>query len=674
MKLSFSMLLRFFLSIFIGLSFACSFAIPYFRDETYTLLDKFSLVAVPAFALTFVTYYIFSREKWTQISFSSRLILFGLAFAAATIWSFSTYADSVLQSMTDIVSLTVLLLILLFPSAPFLEKPMKTKDLFRLMLGWLSAAAVSFFITGFLSNFYTALYQVALLAVLSQLILGVLFFYMIGRIQSFMQKSAADFWIAFSLCALLLVFQGMIFWMGLRFPKMFTANIFLLEGRQIILFALTSIISLPWLAWILYRMQDSVFHHFLFQNKFDVFVRENLSGLTLASLFFGLYFLIGSVLNSPGFDVDDVFFDSDGFIWRYRLTTEHWQDFYWRSVHPLALLILKPGVALLSIFLHGNMHFAAIALTALAGAACVFLAWMFMKEILQDNVSALMMAFLLGISTSHLIFGSLIETYIFLAAATLFFFVLLQKENRSLPLLVSVGVMTMGMTLTNFAQTVIALFGAKPNFKFIFKFVFTVVVSVISLTLVSNLFYPNANPYFFVPSSFLAEEQNVRAVSVNRAQALVRAFLFNNIVAPSPLLSYKDIPFTQFRFYRAEDYKISEYSTPLQTVTGWTWASLLALAAIFFVKDFKSQNIKLTLSLLGCIAFNLLLHLRYGKELFLYSPNWTYAVVLLMGLAWKNLLPRTWFQVLLIAFFALLILNNAALIYTIMDVSSPYMY
>jgi hypothetical protein len=219
---------------------------------------------------------------------------------------------------------------------------------------------------------------------------------------------------------------------------------------------------------------------------------------------------------------------------------------------------------------------------------------------------------------------------------------------------------------------VIALFGTRPNLKNVLKYIFIVVVLVVSLTLVSNLFYPNASPYFFVPSSFRAEEQNVRAVSLNRAQALVRAFLFNNIVAPSPLLSHKDIPFTQFRFYRAEDYKISAYSTPLQSTTGWIWFAFLAVAAIFFVKDFRSQNMRLSLSLLGCVFLNLLIHLKYGKELFLYSPNWTYAIVLLLGISWKNLLAHKWFQILLIAFLVLLMFNNAALLYTIMKDSVPY--
>jgi hypothetical protein len=230
----------------------------------------------------------------------------------------------------------------------------------------------------------------------------------------------------------------------------------------------------------------------------------------------------------------------------------------------------------------------------------------------------------------------------------------------------------MGITLTNFAQILIALFGARPDWKFVFRYVVIVVTLVVSLTLVSNLFYPNASPYFFVPSSFLAERQNVREVSVNRVQALVRAFAFNNIVAPTPLLSHKDIPFTQFRFYRAEDGSISGYDTPLQTAAGWAWALLLAAAVIFFVKDFKSHDLKMTLSLLGCVGFNFLLHLRYGKELFLYSPNWTYAIVLLLGISWRSLLPQRWFQILLMAFLTVLLLNNMDLIRTIMSVSAPY--
>ena len=370
MKFSLSGILRVILSFLIGLSFAFAFAFPYFSDKTYTLLDKFSLVAVPTVALTFVVYYLFYLAKWEQVSFEA-------------------------------------------------------KDYFRLLSGWLLAGIASFFVTGFLANFYTQPYQIASLAALSQLVFGLFFYYVIGRIIRFMQKDLVEFGITSFLFVLLLAFEVMIFRMGSQFPKLFNPNFFVLEGKEVTLFIIVSVISLPGLAWTIYRLREPALYHSLIQNKFIAFVRGNLSGLTLSALFFELYFLIGSILNFPNFDVDDIFFDADGFIWRYRLTTDHWQDFYWRSVHPLALLILRPPVNLLSVFLNGNQPFAAIVLTASAGAACVFLAWLLMKDVLQDNLSALIVAFLLGVSTSHLIFGSLIETYIFLAVATLLFFVLI---------------------------------------------------------------------------------------------------------------------------------------------------------------------------------------------------------------------------------------------------------
>ena len=66
MKFSLSIMLRAVLSFLIGLSFAFAFAFPYFSDETYTLLDKFFLVAVPSVALTFVIYYLLPFAKWEQ--------------------------------------------------------------------------------------------------------------------------------------------------------------------------------------------------------------------------------------------------------------------------------------------------------------------------------------------------------------------------------------------------------------------------------------------------------------------------------------------------------------------------------------------------------------------------------------------------------------------------------
>jgi hypothetical protein len=169
----------------------------------------------------------------------------------------------------------------------------------------------------------------------------------------------------------------------------------------------------------------------------------------------------------------------------------------------------------------------------------------------------------------------------------------------------------------------------------------------------------------------LAERQNIFPLTMLRVQALVRNFIFYNVVAPQPILYFGDIPFTQFRFFKPEIDKLSSYDTFLQTFTSWFWLALLTLAFISFWMHFKqNKHLKFIFALLGCILLNVMLHLRYGKELFLYSPNWTYALILLLGLAWNGFSKQKWFLSVLLIFLFFLAANNAVLLHTLVNVSS----
>lgn len=619
MKSTLSFATRLFFSLLPGLAVASAFASSYANADNYAALDRLALFIFPAVSVAFLAYFLL---QWSEAKIN--------------------------------------------------ELARERAGYLRLLGAWLLGSVVAYLATGFLENFYRDPLQIFWLSLFAQIGFGALADEVLDRAGAILRRRPLDFGIAAALFFALACFTFGIFSMNSRFPVLFAPETFLLGNKSAILFLLADVFSLPLLAWTLSRMARTADQPAV--NQFIRFFRKRLPGLLLASVFFYLYLLIGSVLNFEKFDVDDIFFDADGFIWRYRLITEHWQDFYWRSVHPLALLLLRPATHFIAFFLGGDLHFSAILLTALTGAACVFLTWQFMRDALSNEPAALIMAALLGLSASHLFFGSLIETYIFLAAAALATFVLMQRGNFSPPLLISAGVFTLGMTLTNFAQTLIAVFCAKPNFKFIVKYAAIVAALTITLMLVGNVFYPNASPYFFVPSSLLAEEENVYPLSSSRAVALVRAFAFNNFAAPTPLTSFKDIPFTQFRFYRPEDGLLGRYNTPLQSATEKVWIALLLLAAIFFVKDFKSQPRHLILALFGCLFVNLIIHLRYGKELFLYSANWTYAVTLLLGFSWKSLLKHPWFQITLVAFLILLMFNNAALLQTLMNVSAVHVH
>ena len=661
------------ISLLVGLSTALVLAVRFFHYQDYNSFDQFFLVGVPAFALTCIAYLLLShfREFINSIKLPAGRLRTGLAILIAFLLFLFIQKQPVLLLIVNIVLVAALFLGAVYFSKPFIQEWKKGEKLTRILYAWILASTITFFVTGVGSNFYTTFLEVVLLTFFFQIVFSLIAYYLIGKIRLDIQNQS-EFWIAVLLLLLVLAFVVAIFQMGRQFPRLFDADFFLLEGSQVIVFTVVSIFSLPWLAWVLKILETRGLINSLKETKLFNFWDENLPGFLLAGLFFIIYFMLASILNRPIFDVDDIFFDADGLNWRTRLTTENWIDFYWRSIHPLSLLLLRPPIAFISAFLKGDRLSSAMIIVAFTSSLCVFLAWLFLRKTTGNPVFALLVASILGASASHLIFGSLIETYIFLAVSLMLFYVLL-LEGKPFPFLVLAGVPAIGITLTNFAQNVITLFIIKPNIKLIVRYVFIVVVLLIGLSLLNNLLYPGANPFFFVPSGFLAEKQNIFPFNLQRIQAIVRSFLFYNVVAPEPILYTKDIPFTQFRFFKPEIQRLSGYDTLLQTFTASFWLALLVLAVISFVINFRQNKYtRYSIALSACILLNVSFHLRYGKELFLYSPNWTYALILLLGLAWVGVSRYKWFQVLLLLFLICLIANNLSLLYTLMSISASH--
>jgi hypothetical protein len=65
--------------------------------------------------------------------------------------------------------------------------------------------------------------------------------------------------------------------------------------------------------------------------------------------------------------------------------------------------------------------------------------------------------------------------------------------------------------------------------------------------------------------------------------------------------------------------------------------------------------------------------MQYGKDVFLYAANWTYAIILFLALAWRELANKKWFQISLLVFVALLLVNNSRLIFTMLNTSAMHL-
>lgn len=458
------------------------------------------------------------------------------------------------------------------------------------------------------------------------------------------------------LFVILLIWSATLYQTANKFPTLFTTQVKQLVSTQ----------------WIIVTILASILLIITNYTKFH-FIQENKNGILLFLIFLCIYFLFTAIFNQPAFDVDDIFFDADTLLWRRRFATELVRDYYFRSVHPFVLIIIRPLVFFISIVLKGNTLYATFILTALAGATCVFLVWYFVKHFINNQTYPLLIATLFGASTAQLVFSSLIETYIFLASVALLFIIFLLKD-KPLFILVLTGLISFGITISNFGQTVIAHFFVKRNLKQIIIYGLIVTALIVPSTLLNNFIYPDSQPYFWDISTFGSEGHNSFPPTIQRANYLSRVMILHSVVAPQPLILQEEIPFQKVWMFRAsikkDPMRISQYETLLGNILSYTWLGFMLLGGFLFLKNFRTQEQRFSLTFILILLFNFFLHMQYGKDVFLYSVNWTYALILFLSLAWQELAQKNWFQFSLILFISFLFLNNSQLIFTMLTTSA----
>jgi hypothetical protein len=548
---------------------------------------------------------------------------------------------------------------------------------------WLAGSVAAYFLTSFFSNFYPSIYQFTVLSLTFQLFCGTAAFLLLDDILQGLQINwQRDWTMILTLCIafLLSVSAVIISW---QFPGLFDRRILFMDLSRVPLFSVLAFISIGSTAFLLKVLNRYGIHESLKRARFFRFSQENLPGMLLAIFFFFTYFTFAESINFPEFRTLDQFFDADISAWLARLTSTARQDVSMvRAVHPAVLMFLRPLVWFISIFLNGDRLHAVFLLHALAGAACVMLAWLIIKRASGNTTYSLIMASLLGASTSHLLLGSMLETYIYSALALIFFSLLVQSENTSLKFTVPAGVLVFGITVSNFVQTCILYFLKQPHIKVIVKYVLMVVFIILMLNTLQVWLYPNAK-VVFVPANLLIEQRyrfNVFGFSwraLGRFFLIVRAILLYGIVAPKPFILTKELGanFPNFRTFQITigEFHVAGY-TGLADITVKFWMIILATAGILFIWSLLKtpKQMLFPMGLVLCLGFSLILHTVYGDDPLLYSPNWVYALVLFAALSLQKWADHKWLQITMMVFLSLLMIVNLNLIHQIMSISLPF--
>lgn len=411
-------------------------------------------------------------------------------------------------------------------------------------------------------------------------------------------------------------------------------------------------------------------------------LRELMPGILLALVFFSIYLYYGLQLSITKVGLIDNLFDADIPSWQRRIAGADVFDFEMRGPHPYTYFIVRPFGLFLNL-ITGDPLVSATLLNTIAGGAGVYLTWLFVKHRFENDIYALLIAGLFGISTSHAFFSAVVETYIFSAFSLILFLYLLETRKGGTAALIAAGALTFGITMTNFVQNALAFLVMRPRWKEIFRFLaWTVSVSLI-LSYLHAAVYP-ASKLFLLSSSRDNEEKFFQEAIESddwkisgRILLLERTMVLYTVIAPNVFALDDEVGATipQFSFYRVTPGTLaqSKYEGIADILVPIWMLMLLVSGGVIVWKMFQTRRADMPLVFVLCLGFNFALHLIYGKEPFLYSPNWAYALIFLIAYGMEPFSRNRFFQAGFLIFLALLAYNQWQFFAVVLDALGPFL-
>lgn len=681
MKL-FQFLYRVGFSLFIAFTISFSTSVIYFDYSGYeNSIDRIFLVAVPTLAIGFLLFEVFpkfwtwftQRNPWILLAFG----IFALIAAIETVLTVNTSRVYYLGTLAFAITLFTLML----PAAQSMERLRTTHVPLHYLIGFLLSLLFTYGAMGFLSSTLDGRFHIIIFATVLTIIGSIVGYYLVRRAARSFKSGFLGNWLNVFLALVLPIFAAIVFYISTLFPSMFQSWYFQVPLAWIDLYISSAVVAGAWGIIVLEQIEVRGIYQAFRRTKVFSFIKENLPGIYAGFMFFLVNLIIARALNHPTFSLNSIVFEADAGPWFAILGYPEGFNVN-RAVHPLVLISLRPFVRLIGLFM-GEKWFLAplIAIAAVSGSA-VTMAWIFVKRAAQKDTYAFLFAVMLGATASHMLLGSLTETYVFGMASLVFFFLLIQADEKRFSVLIPAGLLVFGITVTNIAQSMIGLFFKKFDFKRLVYYGILLLTMSIALTAFVSVLYPGNQSFFYVPEDLSFEARFSQPVSetpieriVNRTKVVGRTIFLYGALAPTPIEDYtgkkEGNPLIDFKTYDYKDHVVAWYQG-LANVPLVIWLLLLIASVIFFLKNLRSEDTPLLLGLLGSIAFNYILHMNYGTELFLYTPYFTFLVVFFIAISLKGFAKQNWFNIALAVFLLMLMANNAKFIFTVLDGLAPY--
>lgn len=432
-----------------------------------------------------------------------------------------------------------------------------------------------------------------------------------------------------------------------------------------------------------------------------------LCGMAILATFSVLYAATGLALSrTSAFTKDDVLFELDTPRAIGDMTMPQ-ANHYRTTVHPLYVLMVNPWgtmlrnlvgremnrqVRLFHVWLvepDGEMRKkligaevnAAVLLNSFLGAAGVALGFVFFRLCTKRLVDAVLAALVFGLSASQLILSAVPDTASLAVCSLLVTYILfwrtLETGRPRLRAWIPAGVFSLGVTTTNFAQTVICFavcafaargrqHGGRHPVVGLLGLVGGVLAIASVLALLQRALYPSSS-LFFLPEAY-REEMDYSSLQILHSPLpvvvqLFRNFSWINFIVPDPTshaLPHHRLP--GLTFGNSLDFGIPGIIASL------AWAGLWIAHGFGVLRRRRTEAggdggwHPLVLGLLLCLVGNIVLHSFYGVgekggiEYFLYTGNFTFLVLALATLPPAG--PKGVVRALLLALIVFMGINN----------------
>ncbi len=644
-------------------------------------MDRAFLVSAPTLAIGFLLFLIFPPLwQWIRQRQPAVLLVLGtlaVTGAAAVVLPVAVSPVYYLGA----ASLAIALFAVILPAAPFAERMRAKHSMWHFSIGFLLALVFSYGAVGFFAGALKTISNALIFTVVLVSASSLLGYSLVRRAANSFRGGFLHEPLNILLFFALPLFLLAIISVGMFFPSILLREHLTIPAEWFGLFVAGALVSGVWGIGLLEQFELRGLGERFTQTKLYEFVNENLPGLYAGGAFFLVNLVIARALNHPALSVNTVLFESDAGPWMFILGSPS-GDAVNRSVHPLALTTARSLVRLVAIFLGDQWMLAPILVVSALSGLCVFMAWLFVKRATGVKSYAFIFSILLGSTAAHLFFGSLTDTYVFGVTSLIFFWLLIQAKENRFAVLVPAGVIVFGVTVTNIVQGVIGLFFNKFDVRRLVRLCVFILAVGVALTAFTSMVYPRWQTFFFVPADLAFEKNFVKPVYESPAERLVgrfkivsRTMILYGVTGPKPIEVIAHKPPRSTIDLKTFDPANNIYASyrRLANVPLAMWLMLLAGAFLSFARGLRSsEHTPLMLGLLGSLAFNFILHMNYGTELFLYSLYWTYLFIFFIALALADFAGRKWFEAILVLFVLALMVNNAWFIFVTLRELAPF--